>query len=426
MSIITNPATGGGGSGITQLTGDITAGPGSGSQAATLASVIIAGGPIGSAVSVPILTWDAKGRLTAVTSTTITPAASNITGGAALTKVDDTNITLTLGGTPASALLAASSITAGWAGTLAVARGGTGSGTAFTLGSVIFAGASGVYTQNNSKFFWDNTNFVLDITGSISIVSTANITPFAISGYSLTGSDIHSMLNLGGTWNTSGYVDAAILLNITNTASATSSSLLGPSFDPLDSLLLDLQTNGISCFSADAGGHNWTQLSSNTVSTNYNLGNTSSGGHTFQFFSTGAANNPGHFGVYDGTARSGSGYTLLDLNGNNAVVSVPGVSILGWAVSSFYAGSPSGIDTGLAKNAAGLVEINNGVAGTFRDLVLRDIYTNDASFALRSKTTITGPATGSVPTLTAGPKAGNPTKWLPYDDNGTTRYIPSW
>ena len=45
---------------------------------------------------------------------TITPAA--------LTKVDDTNVTLTLGGTPTTALLQAASITAGWSGTLADAR----------------------------------------------------------------------------------------------------------------------------------------------------------------------------------------------------------------------------------------------------------------------------------------------------------------
>jgi hypothetical protein len=54
------------------------------------------------------------------------------------------------------------------------------------------------------------------------------------------------------------------------------------------------------------------------------------------------------------------------------------------------------------------------------------IYTNSASFLLRTKTSLTGGGTGNVPTLTAGPVTGNPTKWLPYDDNGTTRYIPAW
>ena len=45
---------------------------------------------------------------------------------AALTKTDDTNVTLTLGGTPATALLQATSLTLGWTGTLATGRGGTG------------------------------------------------------------------------------------------------------------------------------------------------------------------------------------------------------------------------------------------------------------------------------------------------------------
>lgn len=49
-----------------------------------------------------------------------------LTGGsvtaAALTKTDDANVTLTLGGTPATALLQATSLTLGWTGTLADAR----------------------------------------------------------------------------------------------------------------------------------------------------------------------------------------------------------------------------------------------------------------------------------------------------------------
>lgn len=45
---------------------------------------------------------------------------------AALTKTDDTNVTMTLGGTPSTALLQATSMTLGWTGQLAVGRGGTG------------------------------------------------------------------------------------------------------------------------------------------------------------------------------------------------------------------------------------------------------------------------------------------------------------
>lgn len=46
--------------------------------------------------------------------------------GAALTKTDDTNVTLTLGGSPTTALVNATSLTVGWTGQLAVSRGGTG------------------------------------------------------------------------------------------------------------------------------------------------------------------------------------------------------------------------------------------------------------------------------------------------------------
>jgi hypothetical protein len=49
------------------------------------------------------------------------------------------------------------------AGTLGVANGGTGTSTAFTTGSVVFAGASGTYTQDNANLFWDDTNNRLGI-----------------------------------------------------------------------------------------------------------------------------------------------------------------------------------------------------------------------------------------------------------------------
>jgi hypothetical protein len=58
-------------------------------------------------------------------------------------------------------------LTTGVTGTLPIANGGTGTSTAFTTGSVVFAGASGTYTQDNANFFWDDTNNRLGI-GTIS------------------------------------------------------------------------------------------------------------------------------------------------------------------------------------------------------------------------------------------------------------------
>lgn len=49
-------------------------------------------------------------------------------------------------------------LTNGVTGTLPVGNGGTGTSTAFTSGSVVFAGTSGVYSQNNAAFYWDNVN----------------------------------------------------------------------------------------------------------------------------------------------------------------------------------------------------------------------------------------------------------------------------
>ena len=66
-----------------------------------------------------------------------TLAGSDITG-AALTKTDDTNVTATLGGTPATALLRAASITLGWTGQLAIARGGTNGTATPTAGGVSY------------------------------------------------------------------------------------------------------------------------------------------------------------------------------------------------------------------------------------------------------------------------------------------------
>ena len=58
----------------------------------------------------------------AATDFTIFAAKQNAITPAALTKVDDTNVTLTLGGSPTTSLLTATSLTLGWSGTLADAR----------------------------------------------------------------------------------------------------------------------------------------------------------------------------------------------------------------------------------------------------------------------------------------------------------------
>ena len=45
---------------------------------------------------------------------------------------------------------------------------------------------------------------------------------------------------------------------------------------------------------------------------------------------------------------------------------------------------------------------------------------------IRTYTAFTNGAGAGAGTLTNAPAAGNPTKWIPVNDNGTTRHIPAW
>lgn len=89
-----------------------------------------------------------------VTSVSGTGTVNGIT----LTGTVTSSGSITLGGT-----LSGVSLTTQVTGTLPVGNGGTGTATAFTAGSVVFAGASGVYSQDNANLFWDDTNNRLGI-----------------------------------------------------------------------------------------------------------------------------------------------------------------------------------------------------------------------------------------------------------------------
>lgn len=59
----------------------------------------------------------------------------------ALTRTDDTNVTITLGGTPATALLQAVSLTMGWTGQLSLARGGSNKSLTASNGGIVYSDA---------------------------------------------------------------------------------------------------------------------------------------------------------------------------------------------------------------------------------------------------------------------------------------------
>jgi len=104
----------------------------------------------------------------------------------ALTETDDTNVTMTLGGSPSTALLSAVSMTLGWTGTLAVSRGGTGTGTAGitafnNITGYTASGATGT-TSTNLVF---STSPTLTTPKATTTIGVGNATPSA-SGAGIT------------------------------------------------------------------------------------------------------------------------------------------------------------------------------------------------------------------------------------------------
>ena len=72
-----------------------------------------------------------------------TLSKDNVTGEA-LTRINDTNVTITLGGSPTTALLTATSLTLGWSGQLSIARGGTNSTAALIGNRMMISTASAI------------------------------------------------------------------------------------------------------------------------------------------------------------------------------------------------------------------------------------------------------------------------------------------
>jgi hypothetical protein len=85
-----------------------------------------------------------------------------------------------------------------------VTSGGTGTATAFTAGSVVFAGASGTYSQDNANLFWDaaNTRFGIGTNSSLlsrfTVYDTTN-TPTSYFGNSFFGLTVAQATDVGFT-----------------------------------------------------------------------------------------------------------------------------------------------------------------------------------------------------------------------------------
>ncbi len=138
-------------------------------------AIVLAASP--ALTSVPTAPTASPGTNTTQIATTafaLAAAGGGVTPSA-LTEVNDTNVTLTLGGTPLTALLQAVSLTLGWTGFLAVGRGGTGVNINLTGLSNVFS--LGVGTTAPSG-------------GNISVTGTVNASQYDVGGSQISASNL--------------------------------------------------------------------------------------------------------------------------------------------------------------------------------------------------------------------------------------------
>lgn len=196
-----------GGTGATTLTGYVK---GAGTSAlTTVATIPVAdiSGTVGvssGGTGATTLSGYLKGNGTLAVSGTATIPISDLTGTLAVSNGGTGAATLSgyLKGNGTSAVSGSATIpVADITGTLGVDKGGTGTTTAFTTGAVVFAGASGVYSQDPTQLFWDNTNNRLGI-GNASPTQTLTVTGSSIaSGTSyFTDTSYYAFVTGGATY----------------------------------------------------------------------------------------------------------------------------------------------------------------------------------------------------------------------------------
>lgn len=189
------------------------------------------------------VTFPTSGTL-ATTSQLPTPAA--------LTKVDDTNVTLTLGGTPSTALLQATSLTLGWTGTLAIARGGTG------VGSVTTSPTASAFAGWDANSNLSANNFLAGYATTVTAAGTTTLTVASPYLQFFTGATtqtvqmpVTSTLVLGQSW----FITNTSSGNVTiNSSGGNAILVMGANTSALVSCILTSGTTAASWYASYLGG----------------------------------------------------------------------------------------------------------------------------------------------------------------------------
>lgn len=133
---------------------------------------------------------------------------------------------------------------------------------------------------------------------------------------------------------------------------------------------------------------------------------------------------------------------------NSPVLVTPALGTPSALVGTNITGTAAGLTAGNVTTNANLTGHvtsvgNAAVLGSFTSAQLATALTDEtgsgvalfatagtevgvATAMVKSATTFNNGAAAAAGTLGNAPVAGNPTKWIPINDNGTIRYIPAW
>lgn len=128
-------------------------------------------------------------------------------------------------------------------------------------------------------------------------------------------------------------------------------------------------------------------------------------------------------------AKSADAMLTIQAFGAEAVDDSTAATIVGAsgaAGSIRFAASEAFTSTGHGTSLSFLTAPIGSVTQATRLTIDENGLTISATTLMRTSVALTDGAAAQVGTLTNAPTAGNPTKWVPINDNGTTRYIPAW
>lgn len=132
------------------------------------------------------------------------------------------------------------------------------------------------------------------------------------------------------------------------------------------------------------------------------------------------------YGTYNGgnsqpalTARATTGDGTVLFEGHDSLAGIS-FQVLGNGTIQAFPSGGSTYPTCTVNLRTGVISLGNGTAAPVQ------CFPPLATQLLRSLVSLNNGVGANTATLTNAPASGNPTKWIPVNDNGTTRYIPAW